>query len=350
MMRRIGLIIFLAIFSGLSLYAQGVDGVKFSSMVYDFGEIAEGGGSVSHTFSYTNTSSVPFVITGVESSCGCTTPSYSREPLLGGRGSQIVITFEPMDRAGYNDKKITLSTNFGVIILRITAEVLPRERSFDERYPFSFGGGARTDLISTSMTMMKLGEMGELTIGIGNSNTSLPISIVVDRERLPEGVRVLEDGGLLSARSSGVIRLGVEGLEYGSFVHEVYLLVSGKGSDMGISIGGVTVFGGDAEGDSPRVRLRKRYYSLGRVGVGESVFETVEIYNDGAGDLEILGIEYGGDLSVDVSERVVRSGGVIRLGVEYTPSQSGYDSQRVRLLFNDLAMPLCDIQFMAEVL
>lgn len=60
----------------------------------DFGTIKEEGGKVSHRFEFTNSGPNPFVIQKVETSGGCTTPTFTREPVLPGRKGYVEITYE----------------------------------------------------------------------------------------------------------------------------------------------------------------------------------------------------------------------------------------------------------------
>ena len=56
---------------------------KFDTEVHDFGSIKEGV-QAEHTFKFTNTGKEPLVITNVQASCGCTTPTWSKEPIKPG--------------------------------------------------------------------------------------------------------------------------------------------------------------------------------------------------------------------------------------------------------------------------
>src|SRR6185503_14722042 len=58
----------------------------FEAQNFDFGKIPQGK-PVTHEFTFTNNGKVPMVITNVQASCGCTTPAWSKEPILpGGTG------------------------------------------------------------------------------------------------------------------------------------------------------------------------------------------------------------------------------------------------------------------------
>ncbi|KGN75170.1 hypothetical protein HR11_05450 [Porphyromonas macacae] len=92
---------------------------------YDFGNIKEANGNVSHTFIIKNTGSKPLVLTRVVASCGCTTPEFDKEPIAPGREGKIKVTFNPAGRPGQFIKTIAVYSNGldGAYILRVKGVV-----------------------------------------------------------------------------------------------------------------------------------------------------------------------------------------------------------------------------------
>ena len=87
---------------------KGTQTVRFDHEKWNFGDVAEDGGKVEHTFVFTNVSSKPVVVLDVASGCGCTTPSYSRKPVMRGEKGEIVVSFDPMNRPGHFSKGISV--------------------------------------------------------------------------------------------------------------------------------------------------------------------------------------------------------------------------------------------------
>ena len=102
--------------------------INFTAVVHDFGKIKEADGLASFKFEFTNTGSVPLVISNVQASCGCTTPSWTREPIAPGAKGSITATYNPKNRPGRFDKSITVTSNSEntPTVLRIMGEVLPQ--------------------------------------------------------------------------------------------------------------------------------------------------------------------------------------------------------------------------------
>lgn len=98
----------LLVLAGLVSYGQGA--FKFENEEYDFGDVKEGD-VATHVFKFKNTGNAPIVITNVQASCGCTTPEWSREPIMPGETGQINVGYNSKSRPGNFFKTITISSN-----------------------------------------------------------------------------------------------------------------------------------------------------------------------------------------------------------------------------------------------
>lgn len=83
--------------------------MTFDKQVHDFGDIAQGT-AVEHIFTFTNTGKSPLVISNARSSCGCTIPEYTREPIAPGATGELLVKFDGSGR-GNVTKTITVATN-----------------------------------------------------------------------------------------------------------------------------------------------------------------------------------------------------------------------------------------------
>ena len=75
---------------------------------FDYGNIPEDGGLASHTFTITNNGSSPLVIKQVLASCGCTTPDWTKEPIVSGNAGEIKVAYDPKGRPGEFTKTISV--------------------------------------------------------------------------------------------------------------------------------------------------------------------------------------------------------------------------------------------------
>ena len=100
-------------------YAQGEPLMHFDTLVHDFGTIIEGESVVCY-FDYSNRGGGDLVITGVEATCGCTVPSWSREPLKPGARETLQLIFDASGRNGEQRKQVTVKSNASNEVVRLT--------------------------------------------------------------------------------------------------------------------------------------------------------------------------------------------------------------------------------------
>ena len=84
--------------------------MDFKEESYNFGEISEGP-QVTHEFKFTNNGKEPLILTNVKASCGCTTPSWPKDPILPGKEATILVTYNTQGRPGNFNKSITITSN-----------------------------------------------------------------------------------------------------------------------------------------------------------------------------------------------------------------------------------------------
>ncbi|MBK8845154.1 MAG: DUF1573 domain-containing protein [Bacteroidetes bacterium] len=102
--------------------------MEFETTRHDFGELKDGD-VVEYSFNFTNTGQSDLVIATVLSSCGCTTPNYTKEPIKPGEKGKIDVQFNSTGKTGTVSKTISVKTNAvpSTRILIISAEVYPKE-------------------------------------------------------------------------------------------------------------------------------------------------------------------------------------------------------------------------------
>ncbi|GHA50830.1 hypothetical protein GCM10007103_34480 [Salinimicrobium marinum] len=102
--------------------------ISFDATEHDFGTIDQGT-AVEHTFTFTNTGNAPLVITNASSSCGCTVPTWTKEPIAPGESGEMLVKF---NGSGQNQVTktvtITANTESGKEQLRIKAFVNPKDQ------------------------------------------------------------------------------------------------------------------------------------------------------------------------------------------------------------------------------
>ena len=85
--------------------------IAFDKLKHDFGTIKESDGKVSATFTFTNLSDSPLVISKVEVSCGCSEAEWTKEPVAPGKQGYVKATYDPTNRIYFFNKSLTVYSN-----------------------------------------------------------------------------------------------------------------------------------------------------------------------------------------------------------------------------------------------
>lgn len=130
-MKRIGILILVILGAVSSIMAAEKERaqIKFEQTIFDFGNIKEDGGKVTHEFKFTNTGNAPLTINSAKAECGCTRPEYPQKEIAPGESGVIKVTYNPLGRPGGFTKVVTVrcSGNPGKVNLKIRGTVLPRQ-------------------------------------------------------------------------------------------------------------------------------------------------------------------------------------------------------------------------------
>ena len=100
--------------------------MAFKTEVHDFGTIPEGP-AAEFEFQFTNKGTEPIIIQRAQASCGCTTPHYSKDPVLPGKDGALTASYNTNGRPGPFTKTITIVSNAGtkVVTIKGTVEKAP---------------------------------------------------------------------------------------------------------------------------------------------------------------------------------------------------------------------------------
>lgn len=110
----------------LAARAQGV--LTFARLDHDFGQVPEGT-LASYEFRFKNTGNQPIVIANAQASCGCTTPDWTKTPVLPGKSGSIRAVYNSAGRPGVFAKTVTVTSNAteGSKVLSLKGTVLTKE-------------------------------------------------------------------------------------------------------------------------------------------------------------------------------------------------------------------------------
>tara|TARA_B110000003_G_scaffold276303_1_gene322070 strand:+ start:11073 stop:11540 length:468 start_codon:yes stop_codon:yes gene_type:complete len=92
---------------------KGSAQIAFDITEYDFGTVEEGE-IVKAKFVVSNPGETDLIITNIQPSCGCTVPSWPREPIAPGASAEILANFNTAGKPNRQMKTLTLTTNTSI--------------------------------------------------------------------------------------------------------------------------------------------------------------------------------------------------------------------------------------------
>jgi hypothetical protein len=336
-------LIFLTV--GFSLQAQQArPEVSFDEEIHDFGEVKEDGGTVTHTFSYTNTGGQPLIVHNVRASCGCTSPDWTRQPIQPGKKGFVKATFDPRNRPGNFNKSIIVTTNGAqpTTVLRITGKVLPKEKSIDDIYPREMGP-IRLKTSHLSFTRVGPEEVKSEDLEFINSSDS-EVSIAFDN--VPAHLNISVEPEVVAPGKKGVIAAvydaGVKN-DWGFVVDQVYLKINGE-SDRGnrLSISATieedySKWTDEQMLNAPSIDINERVFDFGELKQGEKVSHNFVVTNNGESNLILRKVRAScGCTAIQPDKMVIEPGESTNIVAEFNSrGMSGRQNKSVTIYSND---------------
>jgi len=355
--------LFVAALASAALPAPGASGapvIKWLDAVHDFGAFDEDDGDVSCELRYVNTGDAPLRLTGVRTSCGCTTPSFSREPLAPGDTAAITVSFDPTGRAGRFSKKIYIDSNTEPrrSTLQIKGIVVGSSATVAKRFPADFGPlKLRTGAVMVGEVTK--GKMQTVFVdGYNRSATTMHPRVVglpsyIGTTTTPESVGPGEQFSLIFYFHSD--RCPLYGL-----VDVAAALDAGDGSEARpLSVAAMVKedfpkLSDEARAKAPAIHPetdRIDFGSLSR-GDGKAAARHLTIHNNGRSTLLIRRV-YSGDKGVDarISSEKIKAGKSADLTVSVDPALLPGDllNARVQIISNDPAQPVLTLRAVGEL-
>lgn len=99
--------------------------IVFTKDTHDYGTVKNGADGTC-TFEFKNTGNAPLIISNAKGSCGCTVPSWPKEPIAPGAKGVITVKYDTK-RPGPINKSVTITSNAvngADTVIRIKGNVL----------------------------------------------------------------------------------------------------------------------------------------------------------------------------------------------------------------------------------
>ena len=103
--------------------AENYAEITFDTLRYNFGTFSKHEALVHCSFPFVNTGTAPLIIHQAFASCGCTIPTYTKEPIKPGEKGVIDVSYDGTDKfPGHFQKTVTVRSNAINDLVRLTIE------------------------------------------------------------------------------------------------------------------------------------------------------------------------------------------------------------------------------------
>lgn len=348
-MKGVFLIVFL--FSFTSVFSQAV--IRFSTSVHDFGTIQEINGAVAYDFEFVNQGSAPILIKNVESSCGCTSPEWTKQPVLPGKKGFVKATFNPKDRPGYFDKTITVYSNArpGVVELKIKGTVQGKTRTELDDYPYELPSGLRLPLEEISLMKVNKGKVKSMSIGVlNNAGKQVSVSFADLPPYIQMNIEPQQIANKAKANIKAAYNTAMHG-EYGLNREKVTMIVDGKKYELPVSVFIEEDFSKVNMATAPIVDVDKKYYNFGTTTADKSASFVYQVKNTGKSLMKVYRI-YTNDerVTAEIAKKELQPGETAALTVKTKAgSEGGKVTAFVSVITNSPTVPELKIRFYGEI-
>ena len=97
--------------------------IVFDTIRVNLGTFSEKDGEQKCSFAFTNVGDAPLIINQAFASCGCTVPTYTKDPVKPGERGQINVSYNGKGKfPGHFSKTVTIRSNAKTEIVRLTIE------------------------------------------------------------------------------------------------------------------------------------------------------------------------------------------------------------------------------------
>ncbi len=200
--------VFLATIVAFSVFGQRRGAyMDFKELVHDFGKVTQEH-PATYRFEFVNTGNKPVVIHDVKSSCGCTTPSWSKQPVPPGGKGYISVEYETRNAPGRFHKSIYVYSNAknSPVKLEIKGVVLEKSNPIEEIYPFDFGNGLRMTNRFMNFGVLFKDQKRTKTLKVYNTS-SANVTLRVAQDKLPPYLSVEVKPQTIPPKGSAIVNI-----------------------------------------------------------------------------------------------------------------------------------------------
>jgi len=318
--------------------------ISFNQTSHDFGKFKETDGKVTYKFEFVNSGGSDLIIQKVTASCGCTAPSWTREPIPPGGKGFVAATYNPAGRPGLFRKYVTVisNSNPGSVRLTISGEVIPKPRTIEDDYRYAMGS---LRLKSNHMAFGNIKNTDRLDkrLEIVN-NSDDPMNI--EFERVPGHLSISAEPASLKPGEKGFLVASYDAParnDWGFVIDRLGLKIngeSGRNFSLVISANIEEDFSGMTEeqiANAPMLHVDDPEFRFGKIQQGKKVEHVYVLTNTGKSDLLIRKVKAScGCTAVQPEKRVIAPGESVNIKTVFNSAgKVGNQNKTVTIITND---------------
>ena len=330
--------------SGALLAQQKKPTMSFDKMQHDFGKIEESDGPATCEFVFANTGSVPLIINRVVASCGCTSPDWTKQPIVPGGKGFVKATYNPRNRPGKFNKSISVFSNAEkpTVVLRILGDVNPRPRTIEDDFPYLIGE-MRFKSNHLSFIKVKSGQQKTILmemINIGEKPITLTFESVPEHitlKTIPEQIKPNEKGVIEATYDAGKKN------DWGFVIDRVNVNLNNeaiKNNRLTISATIEEDFTNYTAGEiekAPSIKFQTKTFDFGNITQKTSVTHEFQFTNAGKSNLILRKISSScGCTAVSPKEKVIEPGQSSSIKATFSSgTRRGKQNKTITIITND---------------
>ena len=333
--------------------------IEFSSKVHDFGTFKEEMGKQVYSFEFINKGTSPIIIKNVRSSCGCTSPSWSKAPVAPGKKGFVKATYNPKNRPGPFNKSITITsnTNPAISILRIKGVVTARVKTVQDSFPRLMSG---LRLINNHLPFTKVtnNDIKEASLEVYNDTDS---AMTVGFRRIPAHLNIKLVPETIAPKTRAKIVAVYDASkkhDWGFVTDYLDVLVNGKFAPrnrLTISADITEDFAKLSEEElenAPELVLEEKVFNFGELTQGEKTEHVFIMKNTGKSDLLIRKTKAScGCTAISPASKIIKAGESTELKVVFNSrGKRGRQNKRVTIITNAPKSSSVNLRVMGNVI
>jgi len=340
------LTILLAVFIAETFVLQAQQNATFSfdKTVHDFGRIKEDGGKVSYQFKFKNNGKTPIIITNVQSSCGCTTPEWTKTPIVPGKEGFVSAEYDPLDRPGSFNKQITVYNNVTSqpIVLEVKGDVIPKTKGVEDIYRYKIGE-IRLRANHVAFARMFNTEKNTQSVEVINDSDH-DVTIGVNDKIIKGYLTVTATPATLAPKQTGLITVTYDATKtdkWGYNTDRIPLIINGQpaaGYPLSVSATIQEDFSTltDKElANAPTMDFEEREFDFGTIKPGEKTTHEFKFKNNGKRDLIIRDTQTSCGCTAVETQKVVKPGETSTIKATFNSAgKSGKQNKSITIITN----------------